>query len=557
MSRPEGDCSDAQSISQDSDSALLVRTRKRRARDVFPSSYDLFDLVDDRGKGKRKRKRNYSEEEEEEEEEEGEINSSEESIEEEEDSFSDEMESVEEEEELNLTDNVSSSNIVDAAISNSTTVQTDASITNAAKSANIAPESSTSSNSTTSIQPLSLSNWLTRFLSTKRDPNNIPEPEDLPHTSDIFLSSFHTGLEYEKLPESESESESEDGIVHIDSIDSEEDIPADSVTVTIFNLPYVTTKESLIKILTKHGLKIKSAVVGSGDSNDEKKKGLNPGMASVEVMLTLSNTNNSNSSKKKNDEDTTPTTASNIISTIHGLNIQGRIIRACLSDSKRRQSLDNNRYFEENISVKCSNCNQVGHTQVDCTLPIQPLPCHLCAGRDHESIDCTNIVCYRCQKIGHHSRDCKQDVVYKATKPSLCLYCSSTRHDSIYCSYYMDIEDKCDELQSDASRCLDCYATGHVTCSKKGTNSSVATSSDGVIYCPNCGDMDHSIDICKQSDIYQEADVNLSYCSAPKHDAFIKYNHCKLLILLYSSVVTNVCLFMICNSVERLGKCCD
>ena len=57
-----------------------------------------------------------------------------------------------------------------------------------------------------------------------------------------------------------------------------------------------------------------------------------------------------------------------------------------------------------NAGIKCNNCGMVGHKAASCTAPPMITPCHLCAGRDHEPMDCPNITCFRCGDFGHHSK---------------------------------------------------------------------------------------------------------------------------------------------------------
>lgn len=63
------------------------------------------------------------------------------------------------------------------------------------------------------------------------------------------------------------------------------------------------------------------------------------------------------------------------------------------------------RYFiagDGDITKKCSKCGNVGHNMRDCNNEPLPLPCHLCAGIDHDAAECKNITCFRCGAFGHH-----------------------------------------------------------------------------------------------------------------------------------------------------------
>jgi hypothetical protein len=79
------------------------------------------------------------------------------------------------------------------------------------------------------------------------------------------------------------------------------------------------------------------------------------------------------------------------IQALQGEDIGGRPLRVQRYMAKRRQSGslggrgDAYRYFSDDIGCKCNNCGQVGHRHQDCTNESAPVPCHLCAGLDHDA----------------------------------------------------------------------------------------------------------------------------------------------------------------------------
>jgi hypothetical protein len=78
------------------------------------------------------------------------------------------------------------------------------------------------------------------------------------------------------------------------------------------------------------------------------------------------------------------------IQALQGEDCGGRPLRVQRFIAKKRQSgsmggRGDSRYFSEDISCKCHNCGLVGHRQQECTNDSVPLPCHLCAGLDHEA----------------------------------------------------------------------------------------------------------------------------------------------------------------------------
>jgi hypothetical protein len=89
--------------------------------------------------------------------------------------------------------------------------------------------------------------------------------------------------------------------------------------------------------------------------------------------------------------------AEEYVNLYNGRLFQNRLIRAQKQISfeilKRLSfSQRDSRYFETNnhnigdmdISVKCHQCGQVGHKAIDCINEAIPIPCHLCAGVDHD-----------------------------------------------------------------------------------------------------------------------------------------------------------------------------
>jgi hypothetical protein len=379
----------------------------------------------------------------------------------------------------------------------------------------------------------SLSNWLSKFLSTKRDSSAMMEPElDLEPSSDTFLAQFSASLPYDR--EHDDDDSDADSYSKIDiasgsnklpfqAIDEslellegqkEEVLALTPITVQLFNLPYAAKEEEVRKLVHGLGVKIKSITLGEGTG----KGSLPQGAASVEVLLSSRSSNCS--------------TPSALLTLLRGLELGGRSLRASIAGDKRRTSLDSTRYFEDNISSKCNACGQTGHVAADCINAALPIPCHLCAGCDHEAIDCKNLVCFRCGDFGHHSRECNAKQTARLQKPILCSYCGSNYHEGSHCSSYMHLDEPTylRHICSPWIRCMTCGGFGHAVCglpTPSDQNPDLMQTQQVDIYCPNCGEVGHNIDICKQADIYKRRNENLSYCQAPKHDAFYKYNDCK------------------------------
>jgi hypothetical protein len=62
--------------------------------------------------------------------------------------------------------------------------------------------------------------------------------------------------------------------------------------------------------------------------------------------------------------------------------------------------------FTSNLSLKCNNCDQVGHLSKNCPME-EIITCIKCNQKGHKEINCPNIKCFKCNKIGHKSYECK------------------------------------------------------------------------------------------------------------------------------------------------------
>lgn len=210
-----------------------------------------------------------------------------------------------------------------------------------------------------------------------------------------------------------------------------------------------------------------------------------------------------NNKKKKSSDQTKQTpqlpikTVEEIIDILHGQHCGNRPVRvqkpmtsnSGALDLKRRISFGTGgggsggggssmRYFVTDISCKCHACGQVGHLQQDCFNDALPIPCHLCAGLDHDAGDCPNIICYRCGKFGHHSRDCMSG---NRPRPIVCFQCGSLQHDLLKCPDILhargergrgerEKEVVVNRFESKVEdvfvRCMNCSSTGHIMCQR-------------------------------------------------------------------------------------------
>ncbi|XP_035669378.1 zinc finger CCHC domain-containing protein 7-like isoform X2 [Branchiostoma floridae] len=85
------------------------------------------------------------------------------------------------------------------------------------------------------------------------------------------------------------------------------------------------------------------------------------------------------------------------------------------------------RYYRDisHSSVRCRNCDQVGHLSKVCPKPPRKSACFLCGGRDHQSSTCPTAACHFCSTPGHQTRYCKGR--YRCAE-SVCLHCHWKGH---------------------------------------------------------------------------------------------------------------------------------
>jgi hypothetical protein len=115
------------------------------------------------------------------------------------------------------------------------------------------------------------------------------------------------------------------------------------------------------------------------------------------------------------------------------------------------------RYFDvSNITIKCYNCDEVGHISKNCPNELV-IVCLRCQQKGHLSQDCPNIKCFRCNQIGHKSYECKirnKDIIK-------CGYCQNIGHEQEDCLINPPRIKK--KLLKDKT-CFFCGQQGHVMC---------------------------------------------------------------------------------------------
>jgi hypothetical protein len=118
------------------------------------------------------------------------------------------------------------------------------------------------------------------------------------------------------------------------------------------------------------------------------------------------------------------------------------------------------RYFDvSNITIKCYNCDEVGHISKNCPSE-QVIICLRCQQKGHLSQDCPNIKCFRCNQIGHKSYECKirnKDIIK-------CGNCENIGHEEEDC---LINPPRIKKKLIKSKTCYFCNKEGHVMCHLK------------------------------------------------------------------------------------------
>jgi len=116
------------------------------------------------------------------------------------------------------------------------------------------------------------------------------------------------------------------------------------------------------------------------------------------------------------------------------------------------------RYFSNNnITIICFNCREIGHMARSCPNP-KKIICDRCKEEGHTSFECNNIKCFKCNKMGHRAVDC----VIEKNFPK-CVACKNNGHYSHDCLFKpKDIDKK----MAKQYRCHSCNKKGHFFCNR-------------------------------------------------------------------------------------------
>ena len=120
-----------------------------------------------------------------------------------------------------------------------------------------------------------------------------------------------------------------------------------------------------------------------------------------------------------------------------------------------------NRYFniETDISLKCKNCGEIGHTRKYC-LNIEPIICTRCTKAGHDDKKCDKKKCFKCNKLGHVTNKCPmedKDLI-------ICEQCNCIGHKNNEC-LIRPMEISHHFLLSNNLKCFYCGSSEHILCS--------------------------------------------------------------------------------------------
>lgn len=248
---------------------------------------------------------------------------------------------------------------------------------------------------------MSRSKFLSAFLSAKRV-CEAPPPVEIIALNDEFLREFAQSSKADHVDSSGSVSDSdhEDDIAYaIDrsaaitasvtsssssDIESGSSVSSDSklVSLKMRNLPFNMTADSISKLVqSKLGLVFEKVTI------DREAKTNRPAGTATLTLPAASNT-------------------SSYLSFLPTIEFGGRKVVVYDLDKNAKNNhrmprSSDGRYFGHDAgtisTTKCHQCGEAGHKQAECMNDPLPVPCHLCAGLDHDiRKECVYELCFTC-----------------------------------------------------------------------------------------------------------------------------------------------------------------
>lgn len=334
--------------------------------------------------------------------------------------------------------------------------------------------------------------WLARFLSTRRG-NDIGDQFDyFEYNEPIFFEEFSSRFIGDTANHEIDETPIKDEHYISETHNTPYEKPKEKIMFKLFNLPWSITSHQILLNAANHGVTFTSVTL---EMNKKTQRPAGTAMAEVDGDVE----------------------ASEILKALEEKDFHGRPLGIKVFEirAKSGRQSDASRYFSDDISCKCYLCGMIGHKQVDCTNPPMLLPCHLCAGSDHEASNCPNITCYRCGEFGHHIRNCNN---HRFTRVCICTACGYNTHETRNCP--LDPAKKSDylkRLEHPRVRCMVCNNLGHSLC-KPVLPSGSQMIHGRQLYCFNCGLEGHNIDMADSLG----HDAFEAVCTQPRAEAYSK-----------------------------------
>ena len=226
------------------------------------------------------------------------------------------------------------------------------------------------------------SSWLGTFLSRKRKAIVLPPPE-VCAVDDLYLQEFCN--QFAKRDDSEDD-EISLAVNTLSSLQSPSELRTGSAQdpdngdatavkngkLRLYNLPYNMDALAVTKAGAAYGYEFVNVVIEIAPST-----GLPSGAADIELGPGI--------------------VAALAAQALQGEDFGGRPVRVKAGQQKGQRlsgGRASTRYFTtDDVDAICKNCGEVGHVIRHCTAS-NIIPCHLCAGRDHEAGTSVFLSCY-------------------------------------------------------------------------------------------------------------------------------------------------------------------
>jgi len=180
-------------------------------------------------------------------------------------------------------------------------------------------------------------------------------------------------------------------------------------------------------------------------------------------------------------------------------------------EDNEKKNLDNykllksGRYYvlDDDITVKCHNCGEVGHVKDLC--PYNNLKfCHRCLSLAHNDKDCKNKKCFRCNKSGHNKNECE----LKDCDIMICFNCQNSGHRKNECLINpVKIDQKF--IKNNGLSCFYCGSPNHLICPLSKRENVELLKETSVNFDQDCEDMENSNsqEISSETPIEEEDDI--------------------------------------------------